>query len=296
MTNNDSLFAADWLALREPADARARSSRLAEVAGDWLASRTFNRAEIIDLGAGSGANLRYLAPRLTTNQSWTLIDHDASLLARATESKLPDCAHRSVSVTTRTIDLNACLDDLPGEGLVTASALLDLVTREWIEKLIQACHRANCAVLFALSVDGHMQIGDPSSHTPETKRDDAWIFNQVATHQRRNKGMGRALGSEGPEVLRQVLAENGYQVYSAVTPWRLDTVDLKLALAALDEWARAATTAAPESSYFIQTWQARRQAALRQGLCSLQVGHHDVLGLPIEPASARSNNVSGSKE
>lgn len=296
MTNNDTLFAADWLALREPADACARSSRLAEAAGDWLASRTLNCAEIIDLGAGTGANLRYLAPRLATNQSWTLIDHDASLLARAAESTLPAHAHRTVSLTTRTIDLDACFDDLPSEGLVTASALLDLVSRRWIEKLIQACYRANCAVLFALSVDGHMQIGDPSTQTPETKRDDAWIFKQVATHQRRNKGMGRALGSDGPEVLRQVLAETGYQVYSAVTPWRLDTVDLKLALAALDEWARAAATAAPESSYFIQTWQTQRQTALRQGFCSLQIGHHDVLGLPIEPASARSNNVSGSKE
>lgn len=296
MTDNDSLFTADWLTLREPADARARSSRLAEAAGYWLASRTPNRAEVVDLGAGTGANLRYLVPRLAMDQTWTLLDHDASLLAQATKSTPAHQAHGAVSVIARTIDLDTCLDDLPSGGLVTASALLDLVTHEWIEKLVQYCHRADCAVLFALSVDGHMQLADTSIETSETKRDDAWVFNQVTTHQRSNKGMGRALGSKAPAVLRQVLAETGYHVYSAVTPWRLDTGDLKLALAALEEWARAAAAASPQSSYFIRAWQTHRQADLLQGRCSLEIGHQDVLGLPIEPASSRSYKVSGSNE
>lgn len=296
MTNNDSLFAADWLTLREPSDARARSSLLVEAVGNWFTNRAPKCAKVIDLGAGTGANLRFLAPRLAMNQSWTLVDHDASLLARATESKPPHSAHGLVSVTTRAIDLDTCLDALPSGGLVTGSALLDLVTREWIEKLAQACYLADCAVLFALSVDGHMQLADASTDTLETERNDAWVFNQVTTHQRSNKGMGRALGSEAPTILRQILGVTGYHVYSAVTPWRLGTSDLKLALAALDEWARAAAAAAPQSGHFIRAWQKRRQADLYHGRCSLNIGHQDVLGLPIERVSSRSYKVSGSNK
>ena len=53
-------FAPDWLALREPYDHAARSAALA----DRFAAAVGATPHLIDLGCGTGANLRYLAPRI----------------------------------------------------------------------------------------------------------------------------------------------------------------------------------------------------------------------------------------
>ena len=36
--------------------------------------------ELVDVGAGTGANRDYLAPRLPLAQEWVVVDHDADLL------------------------------------------------------------------------------------------------------------------------------------------------------------------------------------------------------------------------
>ena len=51
-------FSPEWLALRAPADARARAgSLLPDISGR-------RKVKVIDLGAGSAGNFRFLAPRL----------------------------------------------------------------------------------------------------------------------------------------------------------------------------------------------------------------------------------------
>ena len=67
----------DWLALREPADAEARSVELAERLARHLPA---GRLEIHDLGGGSGAMGRWLAPRLPEPQHWVVHDRDEDLL------------------------------------------------------------------------------------------------------------------------------------------------------------------------------------------------------------------------
>ena len=67
-----------WLVLREPADAAARSARLAERLAGHLSGT--DRLVIHDLGGGSGAMGRWLAPRLSGPQHWVVHDRDADLL------------------------------------------------------------------------------------------------------------------------------------------------------------------------------------------------------------------------
>ena len=68
---NDSL--AQWLALREPFDIAARSVALTEAVARALPQ---NRAvRIVDLGTGTGSNLRYLARHFPADQRWTLVDN-----------------------------------------------------------------------------------------------------------------------------------------------------------------------------------------------------------------------------
>lgn len=302
MTEDDlSIFAADWLALREPADERARSARLVEAADHWLRNNGAEPVQITDLGAGTGANLRYLAPRLGVDQNWTLIDHDRALLERTLQSNIELSRDHTVTVTTEVADLESCLTGLPRNGLVTAAALLDLVTTDWITRLAQACCEARSAVLFALSVDRAMHLIDDrqSAGAVAEAANDQWVLGLVASHQRRNKGMGQALGPDAPGIVRQELLAAGFQVFTAMTPWRLAVDESALASAAIDEWAKAAVAEQPSARGDILRWAERRRADAQHGRCRLEIGHQDVLALPDDArvdAISRSNNISGATE
>ena len=76
-----STFSAEWLSLRECADERARNKDVANAFFAWFMQRP--SVSVVDLGSGTGANLRAVAPLLPNRQSWTLIDNDAALLATA---------------------------------------------------------------------------------------------------------------------------------------------------------------------------------------------------------------------
>ena len=74
-------FSADWLALREPYDARARNPAVLGAAAALVADYPLIR--VVDLACGIGSMLRALAPRLAGCQMWRLIDNDRDLLAFA---------------------------------------------------------------------------------------------------------------------------------------------------------------------------------------------------------------------
>src|SRR5215208_4518094 len=114
-------FAAAWLALREPADRRSRSISVARAIADRLPGD--RPVHALDLGAGTGANARFLTPYLHSTQQWLLVDHDAALLNRS-DADLPAGAVRRVMDLS---DAGHLTHVLSGRDLVTASALLDLV-------------------------------------------------------------------------------------------------------------------------------------------------------------------------
>ena len=79
-------FSPEWLALREPADHRARHQALQQQVCtrlEVLARAEHRAVRIIDLGCGSGSNLRALAGSLPDQQHWTLVDYDPLLLEAA---------------------------------------------------------------------------------------------------------------------------------------------------------------------------------------------------------------------
>ncbi|CAN0508743.1 unnamed protein product, partial [Phaeothamnion confervicola] len=93
-------FSADWLALREPHDLRARN---ATVLAAVVASQAGNTAiRVVDLACGTGSTLRALAPQFHAPQNWRLADNDLGLLARAADTARP----AGVTVTTVPLDLN----------------------------------------------------------------------------------------------------------------------------------------------------------------------------------------------
>lgn len=268
-----SVFADDWLALREPVDRLARAAGLADLLSRDLKRRGASHGRAVDLGTGTGANLRYLAPRLPRTLQWTLVDHDAGLVAGVAEQDIPEaCGTR---VDTRVMDLASPLDDLlNGAALVTGSALLDLVSAEWIDSLVAVAARERARVLFALSVDGSIRFHGPADD------DDAALLAALARDQRRDKGLGSALGIQAPSHLINALAGAGYAVTAMPAVWWIDDRHTALAEDLLAGWADAARTVDPDRAATYRGWVSRRQADIAAGRTRLSVGHVDVLGLP----------------
>lgn len=285
-------FSADWLALREPADAAARSPQVTRAVAQRVAAHA--TLCVLDLGGGTGSNLRFLAPHLPRAQEWLLVDHDPQLLAHAPE-RLSAWAHGhgyspsldsggllirgqdiNCHVATRRLDLRDGVDDAmlyDGRHLVTASALLDLVSESWVTTFAARCRQSGAAVLVALNYDGRI-VCTPSD--PEDER----IRALVNRHQRTDKGFGAALGPDATDVAAACFACAGYDVTRAPSDWVLmpDTGALQTPL--IDGWAEAATALAPEHARTIAEWRTRRLAHVQAGRSHIVVGHEDLAAWP----------------
>lgn len=290
-------FSADWLSLREPWDHAARNAAARSLDAAALASGL--RAPggplgVLDLACGTGANLRDLSVRLGGEQRWTLIDHDPALLD-ALPLKLQQWAHThghqcqiapsgrsgtlrsteggwQVHWQARRLDLVTGLDRLPWEGvqLLTASALIDLVSDTWLQRLVDTCRTHGAAMWMALSVDGR------DRWTPSDPVDAA-VQAAFQAHQHRDKGFGPALGTQAPAVLEQRLASAGYRVNTAHSDWQLDgPTAAPLRQALIDGISIAACEQQPDQATTFRAWAARRQSQV-EGL-SLRVGHREVVG------------------
>ncbi|SEL48494.1 glycosyltransferase [Ectothiorhodospira marina] len=280
----DEGFARNWLDLRAGADARARHPRLAQAAGAWLRRRDTAPYRILDLGAGSGNNLRHLAPSLPGPQHWTLWDRDPALLDAAMAPPIPQDANGGhVAREMREVDLaDLTAADLAGVHLVTASALLDLVSADWLKQLVEACARQGAALLLTLSVDGQrgfLEAGGRRRADPE----DAWAADLFHRHQRRDKGLGAALGPAAPACLVRILHAHGYQVHQRPSPWCLQAGNEQartLGVETLDGWRDALLEQAPGEADRILAWHRARRAALLDHRLGLWVGHQDAFARP----------------
>ena len=252
-------FSAEWLALREPADAAARSSGLA----DALAP---GARRIVDLACGTGANIRFLAPRLPLASDWLAVDNDPRLLAALAPPA-------GAKVSTKQLDLAQKLDELSlaGYDLVTASALLDLVSAAWLARLAARCAAAGADVLFALTYDGRIEWS-PGDEGDERVRE---LINR---HQLGDKGFGAALGPAAAAAAASTFSALGYEVRTAPSDWTLGPESPALQTALISGWALAATEVAPAHGDALAEWAKRRRTHVAARASRLRVGHLDVAG------------------
>jgi len=266
---SQDLFEQSWLTLREPADAAARSQVLAVRLADWVEARPPVR--IVDLGAGTGSALRWLSPRLTHPQHWRLVDGDASLLNAAAQTRLPVQVEISTLLTDLAqADLTALLE---GADILSASALLDLVSEAWIERLAAASRTAGCAAWLTLSVSGSHDW-DPVA--PQDRE----VAEAFARDQARDKGFGVSLGPDAVGRAEQIYRAAGFDTVLEPSDWRLGPPDRALLTAFVDGYAAAAAAARPELSSTVRSWRALRLAQIDADALRLRVGHQDLLALP----------------
>ncbi len=260
--------------MREPADAAARAPELLRPLREVLAAGAGGLV-IRDLGCGTGAMGRWLAVRLPGPQHWILQDHDPELLARA-GSRMPSTAAdgRPVTAVTAPGDLTALTAEaLAGTSLVTASALLDLLTRDELESLAAACTGAGCPALLALSVTGRVDLSpaDPL---------DAALAAAFDAHQRRTTGGRRLLGPDAVAAATEAFTRRGARVTARLSPWRLGGPERALT----EHWLRGRVAAAraqrPQLAAAADGYLRRRLAACAAGELEVKVHHTDLLALP----------------
>lgn len=302
-----SRFTVDWLSLREEADAAARADELVGPLRAYLAAAPGDPAGgegtagaaprvppggtlvIRDLGCGTGSMGRWLAGRLPGPQHWILHDHDGELLARAA-ANLPPTAADGAPVTTETREgdlTGLSTADLAATSLVTASALLDLLTFDEVDRLATVCAEAGCPALLTLSVAGEVEL-DPADPL------DAEVAAAFDAHQRRSTGGRRLLGPDAVAAATAVFERCGASVRTSTSPWRLGPDRAALTAEWLRGWVGAACEQRPELAPAAEPYLRRRLDACADGALRAVVGHQDLLALPpaAGPAGTADNTTT----
>jgi len=277
-------FSTDWLDLREAADQNARNAGLEARLAEHFSGR--ERLNIVDLGCGTGANARVLAPSLPGAQTWRFVDHDHELLAAA-RTRMADWAAsvgdvggdlrlsvegKPVDIRLRQADLNGDFSTViePRTNLVTAAAFFDLVSPEWIARFAGTVAGAGAAFYTALIYDGE-EIWMPAHPADEAVR------SAMHAHQRGDKGFGPAAGPEAADFLIRAFARAGYQVHAAASPWRLGAPDAALIHALAEGTSQAARETGLVDMETAESWRIARENA-----DAAIIGHVDVLALPMD--------------
>ena len=263
-------FSAEWLASREPYDRAARNVAVRDALTGAFRDQT--SIAVVDLACGTGATLRAIGAYLPPRQSWRLVDNDLGLLARASREGSPP----QVTVTTRPVDLVRDLEfALEGPlDLVTASALLDLVSPEWLDRLIVEAAARRLPVYAALSYDGRATI-EPAEPF------DIELLAGFNLHQRTDKGFGPALGPAAAAQALERFEQFGYAAVQGRSDWVFGPDDRDIQDALFAGWAELGVLTTTLTADEIARWLMQRRAYLAAGRSSLRIGHLDIFARPI---------------
>ena len=281
-------FELDWLDLREPYDATARSEALAAA----LIARLPARPRLLDLGAGTGSLFRWLAPRIGRSQAWTLVDQNREMTEAAFDTiadraeqvglKVTSPNRRTLLVrapggTWRVEALIADLTDAPGNlplhnaDAVVCSALCDLVSRGWLEGMAAALRVPFYA---CLNVDGRDRFLPPLAG-------DALVAQGFRRDQGRDKGFGvLALGPRSAAEIVRVFGARGFDVQAATSDWVVRAGGTGILSELVFGHAEAALGQDIRHRARITAWRGRRLEQSSRGRLGARVGHKDVLALP----------------
>jgi hypothetical protein len=262
-------FSEQWLTLREPHDAAARNGKVLDAVAASFASQS--GINVVDLACGTGSTFRAVSLALPGRQNWRLVDNDLSLLARAK----PAGASSEINIITQAIDLQRDLElvlDGPVD-LVTTSAFLDLVSEEWLERLITEIAARNLPFYAAINYDGRASL-EPSDSL------DKAIVMSVNKHQLTDKGFGPSLGPGAASRAIALFERLDYKVTKGQSDWVLRKADTEMQTEIISGWAAAAREIGDAPVGDIAGWLTRRRALISTGRSSLRVGHVDFFARP----------------
>jgi SAM-dependent methyltransferase len=259
-------FSVQWLSTREPYDRAARNSAVLD--GLAAAFAGASAVRVTDFGCGTGSTMRAVSPRLPARQSWRLVDNDGGLLDAARKATPP-----GANVTTVAIDLARDIEQAFGAcDLVATSALLDLVSATWLDRLVEHLVRLSRPLYAALSYDGMVALA-PKTHYDEI------VIAAVNRHQCTDKGFGPALGPDAAQIALERFRHAGFAVLEGRSDWQFGADDRDIQIEMLAGWADAAGEIGIDPS-IIEGWLQERRDHVRAGRSHMRVGHIDFFARP----------------
>ena len=174
-------------------------------------------------------------------------------------------------VQFRQADLSQGLETVldPAPDCVTAAALFDLCSSDFITSAAHHIARSGAAFFTVLTYDGHEEWQPPH------EADDAMLAAFIA-HQKTDKGFGVSAGPDAPRVLKNAFTDAGYDVHEASTPWRLEAPRDH---ALMGELASGIAQAAVETGQ-VTPDDAKAWLTARRFSTHASIGHRDCLALP----------------
>jgi hypothetical protein len=263
-------FSSAWLALREPYDVAARNQEVLEAM--LAAFRGQQSVSVVDLACGTGSTLRAIGGRLPARQNWRLVDNDLGLLgSAATLARPPDVVVSAVAVDL-VRDLELALDG--PVDLITTSALLDLVSEDWLERLVLEAAARRLPIYAALSYDGRVSFEPKAPFDTE-------IVAAVNRHQQSNKGFGPALGPGAAEAAAEIMKRVGYSFTQGLSDWTFGAADTAIQQEVLRGFANAVGELRSLPDARVADWLAWRLDQVAAGTASMRVGHVDFFAMPM---------------
>ena len=263
-------FSESWLALREPYDRRARNAAVLDAVAAWAGERP--SVAVVDLACGSRIDAAgrvrtpAAAPELAPGRQ-----RSEPARPRGALAKPPDLTVTAVPVDLAR-DLEAALDG-PVE-LVTTSALLDLVSHDWLDRLATESAARRLPVYAALSYDGLATL-DPVDPL------DSAMIEAVNEHQRGEKGLARRSDRRRPPP-RPAASKRSAMRWrkgrqTGCSARAMPGFRPRCSPAGRSRRAKSAASSIGD----IINWLARRRDHIAAGRSSMRVGHVDFFARPI---------------
>jgi hypothetical protein len=262
-------FSAEWLALRESYDLRARNPIVLDAVA--ASFKSMDAISVVDLACGAGSTVRALGRHLPARQSWDLVDNDPRLLTVACSGQSSDEVRLNAVPLDLSRNFAAALDGT--KDLITISALLDLVSEDWLDRFARHTAAHALPVYAALTYDGRIELApaDPL---------DAAITSAVNTHQRTDKGFGPALGPSAAAMAISKFRALGYSIVHGNSDWTIGITDNEIQHELLAGWAGAASEVNSLPRADIDSWLEKRRTAIKKRVSTMRVGHVDFFATP----------------
>src|SRR5262249_36156887 len=146
---------------------------------------------------------------------------------------------------------------------VVCSALLDLTSRAWMLRLF-----ANLHVPFYAG----MTVNGRDAWVPRHSADGA-VRTAFRRDQRRDKGLGSALGNNASETALRLLAARGFQTRMATSNWRIPNSARAVTSRFVQMTSLSACQSMPAQTRKIREWTNARLKQAAKARLSIRIGH-----------------------
>ncbi|HTL11288.1 MAG TPA: class I SAM-dependent methyltransferase [Bdellovibrionota bacterium] len=277
-----------WLQVRFPFDHACRDRVVLRALQHLVAERisAHGRAgrplKVVDLGAGSGANVAHLARALGGWQDWLLVDRDPRVLEGA-QSFLEWAFHSASlrpapgAIRHQGVNLDFREVDYRGADLVTANAVFDLNAEDEFEALLARIEEVDVSARPALYFTTHLS---GRSEFDPIEDDDAFFAGLFSEHMERPQSFGRGMGIACAARMREILSRRGWQVTEGASDWIATAEDrafLRANLRFIEEAVRQVSEWKDVDPARLERWHRTLQERESNGTLRLRVPHADFL-------------------